>query len=188
MTVRVRINVHNFELSERLEEYVSKKVSKLDRYLNSIEDATVDLTFNKSARSAGDRQVAQLTLKGRGVLLRAEDRTDDIFNSVDKVMDKIFRQIERFKGKHRKSRGDGRNLKDLLPAPIEYSEEDEPVLHIARRKQFMLSPMNEEEAMDQMLLLGHENFFIFLNADTSRVNVLYYRRDGTLGLIEPEVA
>lgn len=189
MAVEVVINVRNMELNDRLRDYITKKVSKLDRYLNSLEEAQMDLTYVKSARSAQDRQVAQLTVRGKKVLLRAEERTDDMFASVDAVLDKIHRQIERFKGRRWRARGDGRSAADVLvdlpETEPDLSEEEEI---IARRKRFLLTPMDEREAIEQMGLLGHEDFFIFLNAETNQVNVLYRRRDGTLGLIEPEIA
>jgi putative sigma-54 modulation protein len=189
MTIEVVINVRNMELSDRLRDYVTKKVSKLDRYLSSIEEAQVDLTYVKSARSAKDRQVAQLTVRGKKVLLRAEERTDDMFASVDAVLDKIYRQIERFKGRRWRARGDGRSAADVLvDLPEPETDLSEPEEDIARRKRFMLTPMDEREAIEQMSLLAHEDFFIFLNAETNQVNVLYRRRDGTLGLIEPEIA
>ena len=189
MSVEVVINVRNMELSDRLRDYVTKKVSKLDRYLNSIEVAQMDLTYVKSARSAQDRQVAQITVRGKKILLRAEERTDDMFASVDAVLDKMHRQIERFKGRRWRARGDGRSAADVLvdlpETEPDLSEDEESVV---RRKRFLLTPMDEREAIEQMGLLGHEDFFIFLNADTNQVNVLYRRRDGTLGLIEPEIA
>ncbi len=187
MTIRVDINVKNMELSDRLHDYVEAKVGKLDRYLDILDEAMVDLTHEKSARDAQDRQVAQLTMRGKGVLLRAEERTEDMFASVDLVVDKIYRQIERYKGRHWKGRGDGRSASDFAPdmPPLEEIEpEDEPV--IARRKRHMLLPMDEREAIAQMELLDHEDFFIFLNGITNQVNVLYRRRNGTLGLIETE--
>jgi putative sigma-54 modulation protein len=187
MTVRVHINVKNFDLSDRLHDYVDTKVGKLDRYLDILEEATLDLTHEKNARDAKDRQVAQLTIRGKGVLLRAEERTEDIFASVDLVVDKIYRQIERYKGRHWKGRGDGRSAADFASdvPPLEESESEEAPM-IARRKRHMLLPMDEREAIEQMELLGHEDFFIFLNGMTNQVNVLYRRRNGTLGLIETE--
>ncbi|MBN1264534.1 MAG: ribosome-associated translation inhibitor RaiA [Anaerolineales bacterium] len=187
MTVKVVLNGHNIEINEKLEDYATKKVSKLDHYLDSIEEAFMDLKFDKNARNANDRQVAQLTVRGRGTLLRAEVRTDDIFNSIDAVMDKMYRQIERYKGKRRRSRGDGRSLSDMIAAPVDLTEDEMLEPQIVRRKKFMLTSMNEQEAIEQMLLLGHENFFIFLNGNTTSVNVLYRRHDGTLGIIEPEI-
>jgi ribosome hibernation promoting factor len=188
MAVQVVINVRNMELGDRLQDYITKKVAKLDRYLDTLEEAKVDLTYVKSARSASDRQVAQLTIRGKGVLLRAEERTDDIFASVDAVLAKIYRQIERYKGKHWRSRGDGRSAADVAPdvpeTQTDLAETDEIVV---RRKRFILTPMNVREAIEQMSLLGHEDFFIFLNGGTDQINVLYRRRDDTLGLIEPEI-
>jgi putative sigma-54 modulation protein len=189
MPVQVEINARNMELNDRLRDYVTKKVAKLDRYLDTLEEAKVDLTYAKSARSANDRQVAQLTVRGKGVLLRAEERTDDMFASVDAVLGKVYRQIERYKGKRWRNRGDGRSASDVAPeieAP-EAREEAELKERIVRRKRFPLSPMDEREAIEQMSLLGHESFFVFLNADTNQVNVLYRRRDGSLGLIETEI-
>jgi putative sigma-54 modulation protein len=187
MTIRVDINVKNFELSDRLHDYVNTKVGKLDRYLDVLDEATLDLTHERNARDAQDRQVAQLTIRGKGVLLRAEERTEDIFASVDLVVDKISRQIERYKGRRWRGRGDGRSAADIAPdmPPIEEAEMDDMPL-IARRKHHMLLPMDEREAIEQMELLDHEDFFIFLNGMTNQVNVLYRRRNGTLGLIETE--
>ncbi len=188
MTIQVEINVKNMELSDRLNDYVEKKVGKLDRYLDTIEEAQVDLTYAKTARSAQDRQVAQVTVRGKGVLLRAEERTEDIFASIDLVMDKLYRQIERYKGRRWKARGDGRSAAEA--APLEEPGEVEevfPELEIVRRKQHLLTPMDEREAIEQMTLLSHNDFFVFLNAETHQVNVLYRRRDGSFGLIETEV-
>jgi putative sigma-54 modulation protein len=189
MPVQVEIKVRNLELGDRLNEYVTKKVARLDRYLDTLEEAKVDLSYDKSARSAGDRQIAQLTVRGRGgVVLRAEERTDDIFASVDAVLEKIYRQIERYKGRHWRSRGDGRSASEVASEALpEEPEAQATRAAIARRKRFELSPMDEQEALDQMVLLAHEEFFVFLNAGTNQVNVLYRRRDGSYGLIEPEI-
>ena len=95
------------------------------------------------------------------------------------------RQIERYKGKHFRGRGDGQTLAGISQAEEEIREERLPV--ISRRKTFDLVPMSEAEALEQMKLLGHDNFFIFYNAETASVNVLYQRRDGSYGLIEPKI-
>jgi putative sigma-54 modulation protein len=145
------------------------------------------LTYARSARNANNRQVAQVTVRGKGVTLRAEERTSDIFASVDAVLDKIYRQIDRYKGRHWQSRGDGRSAAEVVePAESSGPEGAEPA--IIRRKRFPLVPMDEREAVEQMALLGHEDFFVFLNVETNEVNVLYRRRDGTLGLLETEIA
>jgi putative sigma-54 modulation protein len=187
MALEVEIYGHNVEVTERINVYVTKKVSRLDRYLPGIEEARVDLAFVKSARSSADRQVAQITIRGKGFILRSEERADDIFAALDTAVDKMQRRIERFKGKHYRGRGDGKSAAEAVEVaavPEEESGELGPV--IVRRKHFPILPMDEMEAIEQMLLLGHENFFIFFNANSNAINVLYRRRDGTYGLIEPE--
>lgn len=187
MTLEVEIYGRNIDINERIQDYVDKKVSKLDRYLNNIEEVRVDLSYVKSARNANDRQVAQITLSGKGYKLRSEERSDNIFTSIDAALSKMQRQISRYKGKRFRGRGDGKTVVDMIePALNEEVEETAP--SIVRRKHFMLYPMNELEAIEQMELLGHESFFVFYNADTNTINVLYKRRDGDYGLIEPEIA
>lgn len=189
MPARVTVQVRNIDLTDRLQDYVTRKAARLDRYLDTIESVQVDLTYAQSARNAADRQVAQVTVRGKGVLLRAEERSDDIFASFDTVLDKLERQAERFKGKHWRNRGDGRSASRVAAErPAKTPALAASPRSIARRKTFPLSPMNEAEALEQMELLGHEDFFLFLNADTNQVNVLYLRRDGSYGLIEPETA
>jgi putative sigma-54 modulation protein len=186
MPFQIEITGRNMEVTDRLNDYVTKKISKLDRYLNDIVEAHVDLAYAKSARSASDRNVAQLTIRGKGFILRSEERADDIYAALDTALDKMQRRIERYKGKRNRGRGDGRSAADVVPQP-DYEEEDyEPPL-IARRKHFVVSPMDESEAIEQMVMLGHEDFFVFFNAASESINVLYKRRDGTYGLIEPEI-
>lgn len=187
MTVKVEISTHNLDLSPRLEEYITKKAEKLDRHLELLEEANVDLSFEKTARNAMDRQVAQVTVRGKGVLLRAEERTDDIFAAFDTALERLGRQIERYKGRHFRGRGDGRSLADVPPITAEAEPAEEGEV-ISRRKAFRLTPMDEIEAIEQMHLLGHDDFFVFLSATSQQVNVLYRRRDGTFGLIETDVA
>ena len=186
MDYAVDISVRNLEVTDRLENYVHKKVEKLDRYLSNIEEMRVDLAYVKSARNLADRQVSQITIRGKGYILRAEERADDIFAAIDAAVDKMQRQIERYKGKRKRGRGDGTSLSDIAIEPSQADiEEEMPV--IQRRKEFTLAPMDEIEALEQMKLLGHENFFIFYNVNTNSINVLYRRRDDTYGLIEPKM-
>lgn len=185
MTLEVEIFGHGMDITDRIQEYVNKKASKLDRYLNEIEETRVDLSYVKTARSAADRQVAEITARGKGFILRSEERADDIFAAFDTAIDKMQRRMERYKGKHYRGRGDGRSASEVTQVEEEPIEEEAPV--IARRKRFVLTPMDELEAVEQMGLLGHDNFFVFFNANTMSINVLYRRRDGTYGLIEPEV-
>lgn len=189
MTLEVDIYGRNMEITERIETYVDKKASKLDRYLSNIDQARVDLAYAKSARNAADRYVAQITITGKGYILRAEERADDIFTAFDAALSKMQRRIERYKGKRQRGRGDGRSAAEVAfpPDTLPETEEDEAPV-IARRKKFFITPMDEMEAIEQMNLLGHEEFFVFFNANTNAINVLYKRRDGSYGLIEPELA
>jgi putative sigma-54 modulation protein len=186
MTVKVDIFARNMEVDDRLKDYITKKASKLDRYLGEIEQVKVDLGFIKSARSATDRYVAQITVRGHRALLRTEVRSDELTTAFDETIDKMQRQLERYKGKHYRGRGDGRSMAEVVALPAK-QETGEQVGIISRRKTFELIPISEAEALEQMKLLGHDNFFIFFNIETDTISVLYRRRDDTYGLIEPKV-
>jgi putative sigma-54 modulation protein len=185
MTVKIDIFTKNLELTDRLNDYVVKKVEKLEKFLDEVDECRVDLSHVKTARNANDRHVAQLTLRGKGFILRSEERSDSIFSAVDAALDKMKRQIRRYKGKRERGRGDGQTIAEAIEMafPEEEPVEEEPV--IAKHKKFVLAPMDELEAVEQMKLLGHENFFVFYNANTSEFNILYKRRDGTYGIIIP---
>jgi putative sigma-54 modulation protein len=190
MSVDVQVYGKNLEVTDRIIDYVDKKVAKLDRYLPGIEDARVDVSFVKSARSANDRQVAQITVRGKGFILRSEERADDIFAALDTAVDKMQRQIERYKGKRYRGRGDGKSAADVANEMLEIetgADEDREMPAIVKRKRFGMVPMDEQEAIEQMNLLGHENFFVFYNEANQSINVLYKRRDGSYGIIEPEI-
>ena len=184
MAFEIEIKARDIKVDDRLHDYITKKTEKLDRFLKGIQDVRVELTHAKSARQATDRFVVQITLWGKGYMLRSEERTDDIYVSFDNALDKLQRRIERYKGKHFRGRGDGSSVRDTHGEDIEDKEEE---LEFIRRKKFMLKPMDEMEAVEQSKLLGHEDFFVFYNMNTNAVNVLYQRRDGTLGLIETEI-
>jgi len=185
MAVKIDIFGRNMEVTDRIREYVEKKISKLDRFMSDIDEARVDLKSVASARNANDRQVAQITVRGRRFILRSEERSDDIFTAFDAAVDKMQRNIERYKGKHWRGRGDGRSAAEVVEIPEpEIEQEETPIV---RRKTFNLIPMTETEALEQMKLLEHDNFFIFFDVEKNAINVLYRRRDGTYGLIEPKV-
>lgn len=171
----------NVEITDWLRAYVEKKVGKLDRYLPTIDEARVELSVEKT-KSAQDRQVVQVTLRSNGKILRAEEKSADMFASIDAALDKMYRQIARLKGKQRRR---GRPSPGEMP-PIPLTSEEEEETEIVRVKRFRVNPMEEEEAIEQMELLGHD-FFIFLNGRTNRLSVLYRRRDGNYGLLEPEL-
>jgi putative sigma-54 modulation protein len=188
MTPKIEIVARNMRLTDNLKEYIEKKVDKLERYLQEIDEIRVEVSYAKSARSAADRQVAQLTVHGRGFILRTEERADDIHAAFDTALDKMQRQIERYKGKRNRGRGDGRSAAEVVGEEMPVDEETGELLPlIARRKKFAILPMNEDEAVEQMRLLGHDNFFIFFNPEQNAIQVLYRRRNGSYGLIEPVV-
>ncbi len=189
MTHEVKILGKNMTVTEKIHDYVFERAKKLDRYLKEIEETRVDLSYVRSARSAADRHVAQITVRGPRILLRTEERADEILPAFDTALSKMQRQIERYKGK-RARRREGRDLRpSAKTAPVSPSEEEnEDTIVVARRKKFTVYPMNVEEAVEQMRLLGHDNFFIFYNGESNTINVLYRRRDGSYGLIEPEIA
>ena len=182
----VDVQTRNMEMTDSINEYVTSKAERLSRHLPQIEEVRVELTYLKSARSAADRFNAEITVRGKNLLLRAEERADDLHASFDAALDKMDRQAERYKSKHHRGRGDGRSAAEAAEQIMD-DETGELTPLVARRKRLTLIPMSEEEAVVQMRELEHDNFFVFYNAETSRINVLYRRRNGSYGLIEPEV-
>jgi len=184
MSNKVEVQTRNIRLTEEIDGYVNKKAGNFDHYLPAIDEAHVELVHFKAARNSADRNVAQITVYGKGFTLRSEDRADDALAAFDLALENMQRQIEHYKGKHHHGRGDGRSAAEAAE-PIFDDETGELSPLVARKKKFVLNPMSEEEAVIQMRNLGHDNFFIFYNAKTSKINVLYRRRNGSYGLIEP---
>jgi putative sigma-54 modulation protein len=179
MANKVETLARNMRLTDNTREYVEKKAAKLERNLQEIDEIRVELTHAKTARNANDR---------KGFLLRTEERADDLHGAFDAALEKIQRQIDRYKGKHYHGRGDGRSASEMFDEeelPVDDTGELLPL--VVRRKKFIVMPMNEDEAVEQMRLLGHNNFFVFFNAEHNSIQVLYRRRDGSFGLIEPVV-
>ncbi|HLF28810.1 MAG TPA: ribosome-associated translation inhibitor RaiA [Anaerolineae bacterium] len=186
--MEVSLRGRNIAITDRLNEYVTKKTAKLDRYLPTIDEAHMELSVEKT-RSAQDRQVAQLTVRNRGAILRAEERDQDIFAAIDAVVDKMQRQISRYKERvyQRGERAAGEKPNSVILEEVaDEAEAEAPVGSIVRTKRFLVSPMHPEEAVEQMELLGHD-FFVFFNAETESINVLYRRKDGDYGLLQPEL-
>lgn len=186
MSNKVEVQTRHIRMTERIEEYVTKKAGNLDHYLPAIDEARVELSHHKAARDANDRNVAQVTVFGKGFTFRSEERADEALAAFDKAMDNLQRQIEKYKGKKYHGRGDGRSAAEVADDIIDYETGELSPL-FAKRKKFVLYPMTEDEALVQMRNLGHDNFFVFYNAETSKINVLYRRRNGSYGLIEPEL-
>lgn len=172
----------NMEVSEPLKDYVEKKIGKLTRYLPTIDEVHVELSVEKT-KSNLQRQVVQVTMRSNGTILRAEERSADMLAAVDSVRDKLQRQMERFKERPVRRR---KRARVEAAEPLAETEE-EPSPRIVRTKRFAVTPMAEEEAIEQMELLGHD-FFIFYNPATASMNVVYRRRDGNYGLLQPDLA
>jgi putative sigma-54 modulation protein len=193
--MEMEIRGKKLQLSKAVENYVSKKMGKLSHLLPSIVETKVEISKEK-AKSPTNRYVVQVTVKSDGVLIRAEEKQADVYAAIDAADDVIRKQIGRFKGKYYlRNRRAARQRKELgvavaaeTGAEIESETERKRVPDvIVKAKRFPVKLMSVEEASVQMELLGHD-FFIFLNADNNSFNVLYRRKDGAYGLIEPEVA
>lgn len=199
MTTRIRGK--GIDITPDLQDYVEKKLSKLDRYLPNIDWIEVELTDRDNNRGP-DEVIAQLTLRHtRGAVLRTEERIEkvdakSIQSALLAAIDKMYRRIRRFKNKPISKRNRERYhlspeemaLAEPLPEYIEQIPEpaEEEVAGVVRRKTVMVNAMHEDEAIEQMELLGH-NFFVYFDAETNRMNVLYRRSSGGYGVLEPTV-
>ena len=177
--MNVIVSGKNIEVSEGLKEYVEKKIGRLERYLPALTDAHVEFALEQT-KSIDQREVVQITLRTNGTILRGEERAADFGAAVDIVTEKLEKQIERYKGKHNRGRAQAERT-----TAAEGESEEEPTPQIVRTKRFRTRPMTEEEAIEQMELLGH-SFFVFIHRERGTINVLYRRNDGNYGLIEPE--
>jgi putative sigma-54 modulation protein len=181
----VSIRGRNIEVTPRLQEYIEKKIGRLDRYLPTITDADMEVSTERT-KSAQDRRVVQLTVRSKGTILRVEERDHDVFTAVDRVLDKMFARISRYKGK-RQDRAHAGAEEAVGGEPLPVAAEPPAPGQIVRTKRFQMLPMNVEEAIEQLELLGHD-FYVFFNAVEGKLNVLYRRKDGDYGLIQPELA
>ena len=182
----MNLTVHgrNVAISDRVQEYVEKKVGRLDKYLPQIREARAELVHSET-RAASDRYTAQLTVWTNQKILRAEESSEDLFASIDAIADKMYRQIERFKGRRFQSRRrDAAAAAAAVDTAATHLPEEET--QIVRTKQFVAQPMSPDEAVEQMELLGHD-FFVFYNVENSSLNIVYGRRDGQYGLLQPRV-
>lgn len=175
--MRFQIRGKNIQVSEALREYVEKRLGKLDKYFENNPEAIVTLIVEK------ERHRVEVTMPINGYILRGEEESNDMYACIDLVVDKLEKQIKKYRTRLNK-KNKALSIKDLAPeSGGEKGEEWAPV--VVRTKRFAIKPMPLEEAILQMNLLGH-NFFVFSNAETEEVNVVYRRKDGNYGLIEPE--
>lgn len=174
----------NIEVTKAIRDYAEKKVAKLERFFTDVPDATAYVNLkvypDKTAK-------AEVTIPLSFLVLRAEETTPDLYASIDFVVDKLERQVRKYKTKiNRKSREkgfDGIKQTDLADAVVVEEKHEEPELEIVRSKRINLKPMDSEEAVLQMNMLGHD-FFIYTDAETMEISIVYRRKDGRYGLIE----
>jgi putative sigma-54 modulation protein len=178
--MRLDIRGRNIEITDALKDYTTKRLSKLEKYIDDMKIAQVALSLE------AENHKVEVTIPLNGLILRGEVTAEDMYSAIDMVVEKLEKQIERHKTKLYKShRGAGlkQALADDIKRQLDIKDTTEK-FKIVRTKRFALKPMDEEEAIMQMSLLGH-NFFMFYNSKTDEVNVVYKRRGGNFGLIEP---
>jgi putative sigma-54 modulation protein len=175
--MKVTVIAKNMDLTDALKEIVQKKISKLEKYFEANIEARATLSVQKN------RHIIEVTIPFNGVILRGEEATSDMYKSLDLVEDKLERQIRKQKTRLSRKHSESLRFGEISNIDVKASEEDEGKL--VRVKKFGVKPMNSEEAILQMDLLGH-NFFVYQDADSSKVNVIYKRKDGDYGLLEPE--
>lgn len=176
--MRYIISGRNIDVTEGLKSAVHEKIGKLEKFFTPDTEAHVTLSVEK------DRQKIEVTIPVKGNIIRAEQTSSDMYVSIDLVEEIIERQLKKYKNKiidRKQSGGDFFNQEFI---DKEYEEDD--TIKIVRNKHFDVKPMDPEEACIQMELLGH-SFFVFCNAETNQVNVVYKRKGNTYGIIEPEV-
>ncbi len=174
--MRYLITGKNLEVTPRLREAVEEKIGKLERYFSSDTEAIITMSVEK------ERQKIEVTIPVKGSIIRAEQESDDMYVSIDLVEEIIERQLKKYKTRIIDRKQSATAFSDLF---LSEEDEEESEIRIQKVKRFAMKPMDAEEACVQMELLGH-NFFVFLNADTDQVNVVYKRKGNTYGLIEPE--
>ncbi len=172
----IQIFGKNIDINDTIIDYARKKTDKLARLLPIIDELKIEITEEKT-KSRDSRYTVQITIKSKWNLFRAEERAQTINLAIDSATDALSHQISRFKGKFiKKGRG---TISDETPSPDRLPE-------IVRMKRFLVKSMSVGEAAEQMELLSHD-FFLFLNDDSGVLNLLYRRKDGDYGLIEPEL-
>jgi len=178
------IRRENIEVTPAIREHVEGKIEKVDRYFNE----EIEATANVNLKVYNDKQTkVEVTIPMKNLTLRAEERHSDMYAAVDLIVDKLERQIRKYKTKvnrkFREREGVATYFATVDAPDAPEVQSDEEAYNIVRTKQFDLKPMDQEEAVLQMNMLGH-NFFIFTDAESNGTNIVYKRRDGKYGLIE----
>jgi putative sigma-54 modulation protein len=178
----INVRGKNLDITPALKDYVEKRMKKVTKYFDKTGDITVILKVEKGRHQSGNFHHVEVTVPVNGLLLRGEESSPDMYASIDQVMDKIEKQIEKYKTKlEKKFRGGG--FRADVASTVTQPEVEEDTL--VRTKRFAVKPMDPDEAILQMNLLNHD-FFMFQNIESEQVNVVYRRKDGRFGLLEPE--
>jgi putative sigma-54 modulation protein len=180
--VRLQVKGKNVDVTDSLKDYALQKLGKLEKHLNDAARLELELHVEKNP-SISQNQVAEATVWTKGPVLRARESSTDMKASIDLLVAKLERQARRYRDKRRRGPAKGNHDHGVEGIPVVPSEE---TAVIVKTKQFAIKPMTPEEAVLQLELIGHD-FFVFQNADANDVNVVYRRRDGNYGLIEPRV-
>lgn len=174
--MNIIIRGKHIEVTDALKDYVMKRVGRLDKYSDEFQDVMVTLLVER------DRHRVEVTAPINGMILRGEEETADMYSSIDLVLEKLERQIDKYRTRISK-RMRTKTLKDHEPdVSVPSKQPDE---EIVRNKKFSTKPMSVNEAIMQMNLVGH-NFYVFTNADTQEMNVIYRRKNGDYGILEPQ--
>ena len=178
--MKIKIFGKNIEVTEGIRSAVEEKIGKLDKYFAGETRVDVTLSVNKN------EQKVEVTIPVKGRIIRAEEISDDMYVSIDMVEETIERQLVKYKNKIIDKKKSIKEAFTETYIEADYEDEDEDQIKIKKTKRYGIKPMDPEEACVEMELLGH-NFFVFLNAETEEVNVVYKRKGNTYGLIEPEL-
>lgn len=171
------IRGQKLEVTESIKSYIEEKIGKLDKYFENSEELTATVVV----RVRGKEQIVEVTIPSKKIILRAEESNEDLYASIDLVSDKLERQIRKNKTKIRSKKSKVNYESFIVDFEVEKEEENENL--IVKRKELDTKPMSEEEAVLQMELVGHP-FFIFKNATTDNISVVYKRKDGNYGIID----
>jgi putative sigma-54 modulation protein len=179
--MRLQVKGKNVEISDSIRRYAEEKMRKLDRQLHELTQVELELSVEKNPSIAAN-QVAEVTVWTKGPTLRVTEASTDMKASIDQLTEKLLRQVEHYRGKRRgrQVRGNGIPPGGSMSIP----EEEQTGPEIVKTKQFSVKPMSAEEAALQLELVGHD-FFVFRSDESGEVNVIYRRKDGGYGLIEP---
>jgi putative sigma-54 modulation protein len=177
--MRLQVKGKNLEVSDSIRRYAEEKLGKLSRQLHEQTQVELELCVERNPSIAAN-QVAEATVWTKGPTLRAREASTDMKAAIDELTEKLLRQVEHYRAKRsrRQARGNG------VPSGGPMALDEEAVPEIVKSKQFAVKPMSAEEAALQLELVGHD-FFVFRNDETDEINVIYRRREGGYGLIEP---